>query len=153
MPETTLHPDHYMSVDRFLLASLTCLPKGWSYGGPHRNAIAFDFTCSRWMDDLAIAEATEGQSPDTLALTFMGKSVLLFGEGTQHSGRYSVRVDGGESLEYNTYCKSGNMRYVQIVAMGLAADTMHTIEITPLLKSGEELRLNSICVSGGCVEH
>lgn len=152
LPETMLNPDYYMDVERYRLVSLPELPLGWKRGLPHRNAIAFDFVCSRWMDALVVAEATDTQQPGPLTLKFTGQTVLFFGEGTPLSGRYSVRVDGGELLEYNTYCKSGNMRYVQIIAMDLTPDKEHTIDIIPQIKPGEELRLNSVCVSGGCVE-
>ena len=141
-----------MSVDRFDLASLCSLPKGWSRGVPRRDAIAFDFTCSRWMDDLAIAEASELEQPTPLKLKFSGQSVLLFGESTPHTGSYTVSIDGSKPAKYDTYCKSGNMRYVKIVAMGLTPGTEHTLEIIPQLKPGEQLRLNSVCVAGGRVE-
>jgi lysophospholipase L1-like esterase len=151
LPEAMLHTDRYMEVDRYNLAGLTVLPDGWQRGVPHRNAIAFDFVCSRWMDTLAIAELTQGQVPAPLTLEFTGEMVLLFGEGTPKSGSYTVRIDGGEAIEYQTYCKNGNMRHVQIVAMDLASEITHTIEITPKLEEGEELRLNSLCVAGGRV--
>ncbi|WPJ95809.1 SGNH/GDSL hydrolase family protein [Coraliomargarita algicola] len=151
LPETMLHPDHYMQLDRFRLCGLDILPAGWSRGVPHRNAIAFDFVCSRWMDDVAIARAVEGVVPEALKLEFQGQSVLLFGEGTQKSGRYIVRIDGGEAKEYNMYCKDGNMRHVQIIAQGLKPGITHTLEITPKLADGEELRLESVCVAGGAV--
>ncbi|MGE9295470.1 MAG: GDSL-type esterase/lipase family protein [Puniceicoccales bacterium] len=150
-PDAMLHPDHYMDVDRFSLASLDDLPSGWQRGVPHRSAVAFDFVCSRWMDDLATAEATNEDAPAPLMLKFTGQTVLLFGEGTPKSGRYSVRIDGGEAVEYNTRCSSGNMRHVQIVGIHLEPGVEHTIEITPLLEPGEELRLNSVCVAGGNV--
>jgi lysophospholipase L1-like esterase len=151
VPESMVYTDRYMQVDRFRLADLDMLPDGWTRGVPHRNAVAFDFVCSRWMDDLAIAEASEGQNPAPLKLEFTGQTVMLFGEGTQKSGSYRVSIDGGETQEYQTHCKSGNMRHVQIVAMDLEPAVAHTIEIIPTLKEGEELRLNSVCVAGGLV--
>ncbi|WP_269522657.1 SGNH/GDSL hydrolase family protein [Coraliomargarita parva] len=151
LPEATIYPDHYMQVDRFLLAGLNALPKGWKTGVPHRNAVAFDFTCSRWMDDLALAEASETESPEALVLEFKGESVLLFGESTPKSGRYTVSIDGGEPVEYKALCASGNMRLVQLLTHGLDPDVQHRLEIRPLLEAGEELRLNSVCVAGGSV--
>ncbi len=151
LPVDTLYPDHYMQVDRFSLAAIDSLPNGWKTGAPHRSAIAFDFTCSRWMDDLAIAEAGDTDQPEVLTVQFTGESVLLFGESTPKSGRYSVSIDGGAPVEYKAHCASGNMRLVQLLAYGLNADETHTLQIRPLLESGEELRLNSVCVAGGSV--
>lgn len=151
VPETMLHPSHYMIADRFDLATMKQLPAGWSRGVPHRSAVAFDFVCSRWMDDLAIAEATDKTKPEPLTLKFTGRTVLLFGESTQKSGRYAVRLNGGEAVEFTAHCKAGNMRYSEIVAKDLEPDTEHTLEIIPLLEAGEEFRLNSICVAGGKV--
>jgi acetyl esterase/lipase/lysophospholipase L1-like esterase len=152
VPETMIHPDHYMVVDRFSLASIKQLPPGWYRGLPHRSAVAFDFVCSRWMDDLAIAEATDEAKPEPLKLRFTGQTVLLFGESTPKSGRYAVRINGGDAVEFNTHCKAGNMRYIEIVGKNLKPDTEHTLEIIPLLENGEELRFNSVCVAGGKVE-
>jgi len=151
LAEKSVHSDHYMQVDRFRLSGLDTLPAGWKTGVPHRNAIAFDFTCSRWMDDLAIAEATDTESPKSLVLEFKGESVLLFGESTPKSGRYSVSIDGGEPVEYKATCASGNMRLVQLITHGLDPEVSHRLEITPLLEAGEEIRRNSVCIAGGAV--
>jgi len=151
LPEGMIHPDYYMTVDRFSLAGLNALPGGWSRGVPYRNAVAFDFVCSRWMDDLAIAKASGSRSPEVLKLEFTGESVMLFGECTQESGLYEVVIDGGEAVEYKAHCRNGNMRLVQLLAYGLNPEVTHSLEIRPRLKAGEELRLNSVCVAGGSV--
>lgn len=151
IPEKMLHASHYMDVDRFRLASLPELPQGWSRGVPHRTAIAFDFVCSRWMDDLVIAQAKEGQTVEPLRIVFKGRNVLVFGEGTQKSGEYGVRIDGGPMKTFKTRVADGNMRRPQMVAMGLDPEQEHVLEIIPLLKDGQELRLESICVAGGKV--
>ncbi|MGE9296056.1 MAG: SGNH/GDSL hydrolase family protein [Puniceicoccales bacterium] len=152
LPEETVHPNHYMQVDRFELTTLKPIPAGWAAGVPHRNAVAFDFVCSRWMDGLVIAKGSDAAPPDVLRLKFKGESVLLFGESTPESGRYSVSIDGAEPVEYEAHCSNGNMRLVRLAAYGLSPGVTHTLEIRPLLKAGEELRLNSICIAGGCVE-
>ncbi|MBC2602738.1 SGNH/GDSL hydrolase family protein [Puniceicoccus vermicola] len=151
VPEAMVHTDRYMRIDRFPLCTLENLPEGWSRGVPRRDAIAFDFICSRWMDDLAIASSKEGKAPQPLMLSFVGESILLFGEGTQRSGSFEIRIDEGEPQEYPTVCAGGSMRYLQIVAMDLKPDVAHTISILPKLKGDEELRLESVCIAGGQV--
>ncbi len=145
LPETMLSDPWYMSVGRFRLTTLACPPEGWQPGRPHRNAIAYDFICSRWMDDLLVAR----DSARPLRLRFRGGDVLLFGEQTRTSGDYAVRIDGGEPRLYPAQCAEGNMRLVQVVAEGLDLEGEHEIEIAPLLKNGQELRLESVCVAGG----
>jgi hypothetical protein len=142
-----LHADTYMTVSRARLSSLGALPEGWGGGKPHRNAVAFDFVMSRWADDMTIAQ---GSKAAPLTLKVRGKNVLLFGDGTPISGRYEVRVDGGEAKIYEPgkNAKGGNFRHVQFIAQDLAADREHVIEITPLLADGQELRIESVCVAG-----
>jgi hypothetical protein len=134
-----------MAVNRFRLATLPVLPAGWTQGLPHRNAIAYDFVCSRWMDSLAIAQP----GATSLRLKIRASDVMLFGEQTKISGSYQVRIDGGEPRTYAANCADGNMRLVQMVAVGLSADREHTIDITPVLERGQELRIESVCAAGG----
>jgi len=143
LAQPMVNADTYMTVNRCRLSSLGALPEGWKAGVPHRNAVAFDFVCSRWMDELSIATA-----PTPLVLNVRAAEILLFGEGTQKSGSYAVRVDGGEAKHFNAVCKDGNMRLVQIVATGLDPARSHRVEIIPELKEGQELRLESICLAG-----
>lgn len=145
VPEVMLHAPTYMKATRERLAKSDAPPTGWQIGKPHRNAIAYDFVCSRWMDDLLIAQ--ENAAP--LRRTFKGSDVLLFGEQTKKSGSYSVRIDDGEARTYSAKCADGNMRLVQVVAEGLDPEKTHTIEITPILRPGEELRIESICIADG----
>jgi hypothetical protein len=147
VPETMLHADTYMNVKRVRLSALGALPEGWSVGQPHRTAVAFDFVMSRWADDMTIAE---GAKAAPLTLKVRGKNVLLFGDGTPISGRYAVRVNGGEAKTYEPgrNAKGVNFRHVQFIAQDLAADREHVIEITPLLEEGQELRIESVCVAG-----
>lgn len=145
LPGKMLHADTYMTVNRFRLSGSQVLPAGWRIGKPHRNAVAFDFVCSRWMDDLVIAQA--GAAP--LRLTFQGSDLMLFGEMTKLSGSFRASVDGGEPVSYPAKCADGNMRLVTIVATGLESGVEHQVEIMPDLKHGEELRIESVCVAGG----
>ncbi|MFH1496637.1 MAG: SGNH/GDSL hydrolase family protein [Verrucomicrobiota bacterium] len=147
VPEAMLHADTYMTVARVRLSALGALPEGWGVGQPHRNAVAYDFVMSRWADDMTIAQGTMAAS---LTLKVRGKNVLLFGDGTPISGRYEVRVNGGEAKTYEPgrNAKNGNFRHVQFIAQDLAADREHVIEITPLLAEGQELQLESVCVAG-----
>ena len=144
VPESMREAPWYMNVVRYRLTQMAPRPDGWQAGKPHRHAIAYDFICSRWMDDLLIAR---GQA-SPLRLKFHGSDVLLFGEQTQTSGDFAVRIDDGEAQRYSAFSKDGNMRLVRIVSEGLDLAVEHEIEITPLLNPGEELRLESVCVAG-----
>jgi hypothetical protein len=147
VPEAMLHADTYMNVKRVRLSSLGALPEGWSVGQPHRGAVAFDFVMSRWADDMTIARGTRAAS---LTLKVRGENVLLFGDGTPISGRYEVRVDGGEVTVYEPgkNAKNGNFRHVQFIAQGLSPEIEHEIVITPILTEGQELCIESVCVAG-----
>ncbi len=146
-PATMLHAHTYMTVNRARISTLGKLPRGWHVGLPHRNAVAFDFVMSRWADDMTLATGPEAAS---LRLKIRGGNVLLFGEGTPISGRYEVRIDGGEPRTYDpgAPAKNGNFRHVQMIAQGLSTDREHLIVITPLLSEKQELRIESICVAG-----
>ncbi len=145
VPEKMIHADTYMTVTRFVLADQSSLPAGWSKGKPHRNAVAYDFVCSRWMDSLAIA--APGAKP--LRFLVQGSDLMLFGEQTKISGSYVVKIDGDEPKKFSALCTEGNMRLVKIIAEGLDPAAEHTVEITPELGNGQELRLESLCVAGG----
>lgn len=147
VPESMLHADTYMTVNRARLSSLGGLPSGWTVGQPHRNAVAFDFVMSRWADEMTIARGA-GAAP--LRLKVRGTHVLLFGDGTPISGRYQVCIDGGDTQTFDpgAHAKNGNFRHVQFVARGLAPDREHLVEIIPLLDDGRELQIESVCVAG-----
>ncbi len=145
LPKGMLYASKYMQVTRNRLTRMDAFPAGWQAGKPHRNATAYDFVCSRWMDDLLIAR----DSAAPLHFRFRGSDVLLFGEQTKSSGSYSVRIDAGEPQTFSARCEEGNMRLAEVVAEGLDPTKEHEIVITPLLKPDEELRLESVCVAGG----
>ena len=151
VPEAMLHADTYMTVNRARLSSLGALPEGWSVGKPHRSAVAFDFVMSRWADDMTIAQ---GAKAAPLRLEVRGRNLLLFGDGTPISGRYEVRIDGGEPKIYDPgkNAKNGNFRHVQVVAQDLSEDGEHVVEITPLLADGQELCIESVCVAGATAQ-
>ncbi len=144
LPELMLHSDTYMAVNRFRLAASSSLPEGWQTGRPHRNAAAFDFVCSRWMDDLVIA----GTNAAPLRLKVQANDIMIFGEMTKISGSFQARIDGGEAKTYSATCADGNMRLVHILVEGLDSSREHEIEITPDLNPGEELRIESVCAAG-----
>lgn len=145
MPDKMIQADTYMTVTRFVLAAQPALPAGWTKGKPHRNAVAYDFVCSRWMDSLAIA----GPGAKPLRFRVQGSDLMLFGEQTKISGSYVVKIDDREPKKYSAVCADGNMRLVQIIAEGLDPAVEHTVEISPDLAEGQELRLESLCVAGG----
>jgi len=144
LPERMLNADTYMTVNRSLLSALPALPSGWTAGRPHRSAVAFDFTSSRWMDTLGIAAT--GAQP--LRLKVRAGSVMIFGESTPTSGKYQVTIDGGPAKTYPALCETGNRRLVQLLAQGLDPAREHEVVITPLLDEGQELRIESICAAG-----
>jgi len=139
-----LHADTYVSVKRFPLAFSPKLPDGWRVGKPHRNAIAFDFVCSRWMDDLVIA----APGADRLRIFVQGCDVLLFGEMTKKSGSFTYRIDRGDWATGSAHCADGNMRMVELMAEGLDPDREHKLDIFPDLQPDQELRIECICVAG-----
>ena len=144
IPERMLHADTYMTLNRFRLAEQARLPAGWTKGMPHRNAVAYDFVCSRWLDSVAIARV--GAKP--LRFAVRGSNLLLFGEQTKTSGRYNVQIDDRDPEIFSAHCADGNMRLAQIIAEGLDPTLPHSVEIIPLLTNDEELRLESLCVAG-----
>ncbi len=149
IPDKMLHANTYMTITRCRLSSFRNLPEGWSAGKPHRTAIAYDFVCSRWMDDLVIAEWKNDTAPAPLRLNVQASDILLFGEGTPKSGGYEVLIDGGKPATYQTACAQGNLRHVQLIAEGLDPSREHHIEIVAKLDPGQELRVEGICIAGG----
>ncbi len=152
VPKTMLHADTYMNINRFQLAALPQLPSGWGVGKPLRSAIAFDFTPSRWMDSVIIASRTKDkdQSPASLILKVQGKNILLFGEATMQSGKYRLLIDGMEvkAQDLGKMSPHGTWRYVEVIALNLDEKQPHQVEIIPELDSGQELRLDSLCIAG-----
>jgi lysophospholipase L1-like esterase len=151
VPEKMVNADTYMHVNRAMLAALAPLPAGWTTGMPHRSAISFDFTPSRWLGNEAVAAlpAAGGAPPAPLHLKVRARDLFLFGEATPTGGKYFVRIDGKESKPYSTNNKQGNMRYIETLALGLDPSVEHLVDIVPQLAPGEELRLESLCVAGG----
>lgn len=152
-PEKMLNADTYMKVNRFKLASLEKLPRGWTVTNPQRTAWAFDFVPSRWLDSVVMASRKKDQadSPEPLVLNVRGRSLLLFGEATPASGKYHVLVDGKEvkAADIGAIAKNGNWRYVESLVDNLEPDKTHRVEILPELQPGQEFRMESLCVAGG----
>ena len=152
VPQAMLNADTYMSVNRFQLATLPQLPRGWQMGKPSRSAIAFDFTPSRWMNSIVVASRsnTDEPAPAPLVLLVWGKNILFFGEATMQSGKYRVRIDGKEvkAQDLGKMSPHGTWRYVEMIAQNLDEKIPHRVEIIPDLAPGQELRLESVCVAG-----
>lgn len=153
VPETMLHADTYMTVNRFRLSSAVSLPSGWKPAAPNRSAIAFDFTPSRWMDEVLVVRCLENnksERPEAYVMSVRGRNLFVFGEFTPQSGKYRVRVDGKEvkTADPGAISSQGNGRYMELLAQNLNAAELHRVEIVPELKSGQELRLESLCVAG-----
>ncbi len=156
--------DQYRYFVRKKITDLETLPKGWRKGLAETRAGTFDFLCSRWMDELAIAENCQrlggnkfelnGVTPEPLTVKFYGSNVMLWGESTIYSGKIEVKIDDCEPViidaaKFGTIFTPSAYLYAPI-ASGLAPDREHTMEITPIL-SGDQpqhLKLESICVSG-----
>jgi len=157
LPEPMLHADTYMTVRRQKISQLGPLPSGWKPGSPQRTAITFDFLPSRWLDEVSIAaRPAEGEAlpPAPLRLKVKARNILLFGEATPLSGKYEVRVDGGEARTFDAgqMARQGNLRYVETIASDLDPAKEHLVEITPRLEPGQELHLESVCVAGSLAE-
>jgi hypothetical protein len=150
-PKKMLHAETFMTWKRQLLSSLDPLPEGWKAGPSSRLGLSFDFYMSRWLDDVAIA--CVGAGP--LKLQIGGSMALLFGEATPLSGKFKVLIDGKPAaLEHGTdgirsaYRAGGTAPLVRILAEGLDAKQPHLLEIIPQLETGQELRIESVCVAG-----
>lgn len=153
VPDKMLYADTYMTVNRARISSMSSLPTGWKVGLPSRQSISYDFLPSRWLDDVTIAsrDKANGPQPGTLAFNVQAKDVLLFGEATPMSGKYRIRIDGADVKigGMHTMSEHGNLRYIENVTTSLDPTREHLIELIPQLEPGQELRLESVCVSGG----
>ena len=105
----------------------------------------------------------EPKAPEPFRAQFRGSMVVFFGETTKTSGKYRVRIDGQvvryrlpkstetiDLFDAGEFARriGGNGHHAQVIATGLDPARTHTLEIEPVLASGEELRLESICVAG-----
>jgi lysophospholipase L1-like esterase len=152
IPHAMLNASTYMALNRFKLATLKTLPRGWKTVLPSRSAIAFDFTPSRWMETIVIArrEKDETQTSEPLVLKVQGSNLMFFGEATPQSGKYRVLIDGKEvkTCDMGRIGLHGNLRYVEMLAQNLDASVTHRVEIIPELEPGQEFRMESLCVAG-----
>lgn len=156
--------DQYRYFVRQKIMELGNLPGGWRKGLAETRSGTYDFMCSRWMDDLAIAEncrrlgadkfELNGTIPEPLKVKFYGSNVMLWGESTIYSGKIRVQIDDLEAIiidaaKFGTMFTPSAYLYAP-VASGLAPDSEHTMTITPEFDSecSQHLKLESICVSG-----
>lgn len=162
IPAKMLNAPTYLSAKRFRLSSLAVLPKGWRRDQPNRISAWYDALMSRWLDDELVCENPQNapQQSASLRVRFRGETVLLFGEATLASGKHRVLIDGqpaqfqdGNVAEQGVFDASaahfgGNMHHVRVLAQNHTSNTDHTLEIQPLLEVGQELRIESLCVTG-----
>jgi lysophospholipase L1-like esterase len=152
VPTGMLHAKTYMNVARVRLSHLGPLPTGWKSSRPNRTPAWYDALMSRWLDDEVVA--TPGAAP--IQLRFRAETLLIFGEATPESGRYQVRLDGRAVpvsdeadgiFNASSGGADGNIHHVRALATELDPVQEHVLEITPLLGSTQELRLESVCLA------
>lgn len=172
-PEKMLFADTYMKTARVRISTLGALPAGWVAGRPNVVAAYFDFLMSRWLDDEVVAtnlKKVDGKavlSPvGPLHFSFRGSMVMLFGEGTEKSGKFRALIDGKlveraepdgkpplKEFDAASLAKliHGNGHFAQVIAEGLDPASEHTLVIEPVFDGDkeQELRLESVRVAGG----
>jgi lysophospholipase L1-like esterase len=152
VPTSMLNANTYMTVNRWHVSGAP-LPAGWRVGLPRRSAVAFDFTPSRWLDDVVIADGVPAGAAAAVPLHFsvQGQDIFLFGEASPNSGHCQLSIDDKPPIicDVGAVIKDGNGRWVQTVAQDLDPSRVHHLTIAPQLAPGEEFRLESICVAGG----
>jgi hypothetical protein len=156
-PEHMLHTDAFMHWRRMRLSGLGTRPAGWNLGRPNRISAWYDSLMSRWLDDEMIA-ANEGRNPEPWEIEVNGTFALLYGEMTPRSGQLQVLIDGKPSdlrnkgiFDLSSKAAGGNVKLSMPIARGLRSGK-HRLTLKPLLKKGEELRIESVCVAGESVE-
>ena len=151
VPRATLHAPLYSSTRRVRLATLK-LPDGWKIGRPNRTSAWFDALMSRWLDDEAVAS----EGAQNWEMSFRGRTVLGLGEATLISGKYRILIDGVAVPNadepdgvFNASAKNfgGNMHHVRVWARDLDPTKTHKLQIETRLQSGQELRLESVCIA------
>jgi len=174
-PETMLHKDTYMTWSRNRISQLGPLPAGWAVGPVSRTSAWYDALMSRWLDDVVIAtnmpappKTTEGEGAtelagvDPITVKFKAACVLVFGEATVKSGKYTAVIDGNvvtrgqgdnavAEYDLSSAMVGGGRQHYAMLKTGLDPEVVHTLEIRPVFTAEEEqeLRLESICLAGG----
>jgi lysophospholipase L1-like esterase len=154
-PIEMVYGDAYMTPHRYALCDLPGLPIGWRPAAPSDSSPVNDMKMSRWLDSVAVGRSglIAAGAVESFRLEVDARAVLIFGESTLASGRYEVAVDGEflriiDASEIARIIK-GDAHHFHVVSESLLQNKLHTIEITPILKPGQELHFESICVSGG----
>lgn len=165
LPPKWMNKENYKHICRKRLSDLKELPAGWKIGYPEVRAGTFDFLCSRWMDNVAIAEncvrkgfdkfELTGAKPKELTVKFRGSSVSIFGESTVNCGKLKVKIDGKEQPNAIDAAKFGTAfapsAYLSVsLAAGLDPKQEHTLTLIPELAPDKprQIRIESICVAG-----
>lgn len=174
-PETMLHKDTYMTWSRNRISQLGTLPTGWAVGPVSRTSAWYDALMSRWLDDVVIAKSVPGPTKktegvgarepaivDPIKVKFKAACVLVFGEATVQSGKYTAVIDGNvvtrgqgdnavAEYDLSSAMVGGGRQHYALLATGLDPDEIHTLEIRPVFseEKEQELRLESICLAGG----
>ena len=167
LPQNPLY-GFYRNYCRKELSSCS-LPKGWKVVPTQRTALWFDGQASRWMGPLA--EGHESSVP--LNLKTVGSFLELFGEGSDNSLNFVIRIDGKKiapdgklvrlsdkspEKEWDISTRRfkglrGNLFYRVVISLALE-DCVHAVEIIPIKTAGVSegnLRIGSICYAGSLV--
>jgi lysophospholipase L1-like esterase len=161
LPAEPVFSDQYQKRQRLVLVDRP-LPAGWRRERTYRVAAWFDGLSSRWMGDVAVADASV---PDLapLELEFEGTLVGVFGEGDDQSAGFEVYIDGQRRLTparkgvepaavwpFDTKKLGGRLMVWRELANDLSPGR-HTLRIVPVFQAGvakSQLRLESVCVAG-----
>jgi len=132
------------------------LPAGWTRAKTYRTSFWFDGLSSRWMDDVALCST--GQP---LKVEFTGTLVGIFGEADQNSLSFRVNVDDQPVLYQPNPKEPGTAIWPfdlkkfgtgRLMVWRLLASQMppgkHTLEISPIISTNGQLRIESICFAG-----
>jgi len=132
------------------------LPAGWTRTKTYRTAFWYDGLSSRWMDDVAMC--TTGQP---LKMEFAGTMVGIIGEADQNGLGFRVKIDDKPLLYQTRYTVPGNdiwpadVKYIgkgRLFIWRLLTDQLqsgkHTLEISPVVSTNGQLRIESVCFAG-----
>lgn len=162
VPETPIFSDMYRRCERIILVD-RALPQGWKRERTYRTSAWFDGLSSRWMGDVAAADASGHESLAPLEIEFTGTLVGVLGEADEEGASFEVYIDGKQQLyrpkkdsrpqpvwPFNTSQFRGRLLLWRELASDLSPGR-HVLKIVPLIDSTArkpQLRLESVCVAG-----